>query len=303
MKSDFIWMDGKLVPYEQATVHFNTPTLHYGLGAFEGIRCYSAPKGPAVFRLREHLERFLDSALILGIKDFPYNVEQLRQAVHETIQANKFQACYIRPLFYLEGPLGLNIDVSVPKVGISTWVWGAYLGEDALDKGVHVQVSSFTRHHINVMMTKSKASGNYVNSMLAKTLAVRSGYDEAIMLDPQGYVAECSGENLFLVRKGVIYTPPTSTILEGITRDSIITLARDFGIEVREQMISRDQLYISDEVFMSGTAAEVSGVSRIDHRPIGEGKTGPITRQLGQVFIETVRGNGKHSSEWLDYAD
>jgi branched-chain amino acid aminotransferase len=302
MKSDFIWMDGNLVPYAEATVHFNTPTLHYGLGGFEGIRCYSTPKGPAVFRLREHMQRFRDSAHILGLT-LPYSVEQLRQAVHQTIQANKFQACYIRPLFYLDGPLGLNMDASKVRVGISAWEWGKYLGEDAMEKGIHVQVSSFTRHHINVMMTKSKAAGNYVNSMLAKTLALRSGYDEAILLDPQGYVAECTGENLFLVRKGVLYTTPAASILEGITRDSIITLARDFGYEVREQMLSRDQLYIADEIFLSGTAAEVGGVSRIDHRQIGEGKTGPVTRQLAAAFTAAIHGEGKHSATWLDYAD
>jgi branched-chain amino acid aminotransferase len=295
-------MNGDLLPFAQATVPFETPTLHYGLGGFEGIRCYSTPRGPAVFRLREHLERFHDSAHILGLT-LPYTVDELRQAVHQTIQANRFQACYIRPLFYLEGPLGLNMDASQVRVGISTWEWGKYLGEDALEKGIHVQVSSFTRHHINVMMTKSKAAGNYVNSMLAKTLALRSGYDEAILLDPQGYVAECTGENLFLVRKGVIYTPPTATILEGITRDSILTLARDLGYEVREQMLSRDQLYIADEIFLSGTAAEVGGVSRIDHRPIGIGKTGPITRQLAEAFTSTIQGAGKHSAAWLDYAD
>lgn len=299
MKSDFIWMDGQLVPFEQATVHFNTPTLHYGLGGFEGIRCYSTPQGPAVFRLSEHLERFLNSAHILGLT-LPYTVEQLREAVHETIKANNFQACYIRPLFYLEGPLGLNMDASRPRVGISAWEWGKYLGEDALEKGIHVQVSSFTRHHINVMMTKSKAAGNYVNSMLAKTLALRSGYDEAIMLDAQGYVAECTGENLFLVRKGVIYTPPLASILEGITRDSIITLAKDLGFEVYQQMISRDQLYVADEVFLSGTAAEVGGVSQIDYRQIGEGRTGPITLKLAQAFTDNIAGSGSYSAEWLD---
>ncbi|MFZ6030057.1 MAG: branched-chain amino acid transaminase [Chloroflexota bacterium] len=301
MKSDFIWMDGQLVPFEKATVHFDTPTLHYGVGGFEGIRCYHTAKGPAVFRLREHLERLRASAHILGLA-IPYSVEQLRQAVHETIQANRFQSCYIRPLFYLDGPLGLNMDASQVRVGISTWEWGKYLGEDALEKGIHVQVSSFTRHHINVMMTKSKAAGNYVNSMLAKTLALRSGYDEAILLDAQGYVAECTGENLFLVRKGVVFTPPTATILEGITRESIITLAGDLGIEVREQTLSRDQLYVADEVFLSGTAAEVGGVSRIDYRQIGEGKTGPITRKLAEAFTLTIQGDGRRSVEWLDYA-
>jgi len=301
MKSDFVWMDGELVPYEKATVHFNTSTLHYGVGGFEGIRCYDTPNGPAVFRLREHLERFLDSIHILGIRDFPFTYEQIHQAVHDTIKANKFRACYIRPLFYLDGPLGLNMDSCTPHMGVSTWEWGAYLGEEAFEKGVHMQVSSFTRHHINVSMTKAKASGNYVNSMLAKTLAIRSGYDEAIMLDPQGYVAECTGENLFLIRNGNLFTPSTATVLEGITRDSILTLARDAGIPVREQLISRDQLYIADEAFVSGTAAEVVGITRIDHRQVGDGKVGPVTRQLAQTFTETIQGRGKYSDAWLDY--
>ncbi|NOY98328.1 MAG: branched-chain amino acid transaminase [Chloroflexi bacterium] len=301
MKSDFIWMDGELVPYDQATVHVLTPTLHYGLGIFEGIRAYATPKGTAVFRLKEHLERFLNSAHIFGIRDFPYSVEDLRQAVHETIRRNKFQACYIRPLMYMEGSLGLNLDASRPRVSIATWEWGAYLGEEALEKGVHMTVSSFTRQHINVSMTKAKLAGNYVNSVLAKTLAVRSGYDEAIMLDPEGYVAECTGENLFFVRDDVIYTPHRATILEGITRDAVITLARDLGYRVVEEPISRDQLYIADEVFVCGTAAEITPVSMIDHRQIGAGKRGPVAEILQKTFFQTVKGDGKRSSEWLDY--
>jgi branched-chain amino acid aminotransferase len=260
-------MDGELVPYEKATVHFITPTLHYGLGVFEGIRCYSTPRGPAVFRLVDHLQRFLDSIHILGIEDFPYTLEDLRQAVHTTIRANKFNACYVRPLMYLEGPMGLNMDRSRPRVGIAAWEWGPYLGDEARDKGIHMMVSSFTRLHPNINMTKSKVVGNYVNSMLVKTLALRSGYDEAVILDPQGFVAECTGENLFLVRKGVIYTPSLATVLDGITRDSIITLAGDMEIHVVEQMITRDQLYIANEVFISGTAAEVVGVRKIDSLP------------------------------------
>ena len=301
MKSDLIWMDGELVPYEQATVHFITPTLHYGVGVFEGIRCYMTPQGPAVFRLHEHLQRFLESIHILGIQDFPYTVEDLRAAVHQVIRANGFEECYIRPLMYLEGPMGLNMDRSRPRVGVAAWEWGPYLGEEAKQTGAHMMVSSFTRLHPNINMTKSKVAGNYVNSMLVKTLALRSGYDEAIILDPQGFVAECTGENLFMVRKGVIYTPPTATVLEGITRDAIIELAADLEIPVKESMITRDQLYIADEVFISGTAAEVVGVRMIDHRQVGEGRPGPVTRALLATFSEHVHGRGQHSDTWLDY--
>src|SRR3972149_3271883 len=230
MKSDFIWMDGELVPYEKATIHFITPTLHYGVGVFEGIRCYNSPAGPAVFRLRDHLERFLDSIHILGVIDFPYTLEEMRAAVHQSIQVNGFKECYIRPLMYLQGPLGLSMDKAEPKLGVAAWEWGPYLGEGARRKGCHMMVSSYTRLHPNINMTKSKVTGNYANSMLVKTLALRSGYDEAVILDPEGFVAECTGENIFMVRKGVIYTPPRASILEGITRDSIITLAGDLGI-------------------------------------------------------------------------
>jgi branched-chain amino acid aminotransferase len=301
MKSDFIWMDGELVPYDQATVHFITPTLHYGMGVFEGIRCYQTPKGPAVFRLRDHLQRFLESIHILGIHDFPYTVDDLRQATHQTIQVNGFTECYIRPLMYLEGPMGLNMDNSRPRVGIATWEWGPYLGEAAKETGIHLMVSSFSRLHPNVNMTKSKVSGNYVNSMLVKTLALRSGYDEAVILDTQGFVSECTGENLFLVRKGILYTPPKSIVLEGITRDSIITLADELGIPFKEAMITRDQLYIADEVFISGTAAEVVSVRAIDYRQIGTGIPGPVTKEISEAFYQNVHGEGVHSFEWLDY--
>ena len=296
-----IWMDGQLVPYTQAKVHFMAPALHYGLGVFEGIRCYDTQDGPAIFRLREHLQRFLDSARILGVQKFPYDLETLRHAVHETIIANGLSACYIRPLMFMaEGSLGLDLDELSPAVGIAVWEWGAFLGEEALEKGVRAMVSSFTRHHPNVSMTKAKISGNYVNSVLAKTLAKRSGFDEAIMLDPGGFVAECSGENLFLVRGGEIYTTPRATILEGVTRDSIITLARDLGYSVIEEPISRDQLYIADEVFVCGTAAECVAVCEIDCRIIGEGRMGPVTQAMQRIFFQTVRGEGPHSSEWLD---
>jgi branched-chain amino acid aminotransferase len=272
------------------------------LGVFEGIRCYDTPKGPAVFRLREHLERLVDSVEILGVREFPYSVEQLRQAVHDTIRVNGFSGCYIRPLIYMaDGPLGLNLDTSRPAVGIAVWEWGAYLGEDALEKGIRMMVSSYTRHHPNVTMTKAKITGNYPNSVMAKTFAVRAGFDEAIMLDPNGLVAECTGENLFVVRGGKVYTTPRTTILEGITRDAIITVARDQGYEVIEEQISRDQLYIADEVFLTGTAAECISVNEIDYRKIGDGKTGPVTRSIQKVFHNAIRGQDPKYADWVDY--
>jgi branched-chain amino acid aminotransferase len=302
MESKYIWMDGKLVEYEKATVHFMTPALHYGLGVFEGIRCYKTPKGPAVFRLQEHLERLVDSIEILGVRELPYTVDQLRQAVHETVRANGFLECYIRPLIYMaNGPLGLNLDASRPSVGIAAWEWGAYLGDDAAEKGIRMMVSSFTRNYPNATMTKAKITGNYPNSVMAKTLALRAGFDEAIMLDTNGLVAECTGENLFVVRGGKLYTAPRTTILEGITRDSIMTIARDLGYKVVEEQISRDQLYIADEVFLTGTAAECVSVGEIDFRKIGTGKAGPVARAVQKVFHAAVRGQDARYEAWCDY--
>lgn len=303
-ESKYIWMDGKLVDYQNATVHFLNTALHYGLGVFEGIRCYKAGRGPAIFRLREHMDRLVDSAKVLGFRDLPYTAEDFCKAAKEVVRANGFQICYIRPLIFLESPgLGLNMDVGSPRVGIAAWEWGAYLGDEAMEKGVRANVSSYTRHHINVSMTKAKITGNYSNSVMAKTESVRLGFDEAIMLDPQGYVAECTGENLFLVRKGVVYTPHAATILEGITRDSIITLARDLGYTVNEGLISRDQLYIADEIFVTGTAAEVVAVTELDFRVIGSGKMGAVTRQIQKAFHAVIQGDHSRSSEWLDYVN
>jgi branched-chain amino acid aminotransferase len=271
------------------------------VGVFEGIRCYQTSNGSAVFRLLDHLERFLNSIHILGVMDFPYPKEQIRDAVHQTVLANRFNECYIRPLMYLEGPMGLNMDLSSPRLVIAAWEWGPYLGKEAQESGIHMMVSSFTRLHPNVNLTKSKITGNYANSMLVKTLALRSGYDEAVTLDPAGFVAECTGENLFMVKNGVLYTPPLNSILEGITRSSVMTLADDLHIPVVEAVMTRDQLYTADEVFITGTAAELVGVRMIDFRAVGEGKPGPVTRALSQAFTENVHGRGDHSSAWLDY--
>lgn len=301
MKSDFIWMDGELVPFAEANVHVINPTLHYGAGVFEGIRSYETPQGAAVFRLREHIQRFIDSIHVLGVLDYPYSLADIEQAIFDTLQANGFTECYIRPLMYLDGPLGLNIDLSIPKLAIAAWEWGPYLGEEAQKSGIHMMVASFTRLHPNVNMTKAKVTGNYANSMMVKSLALRSGYDEAVILDPSGYVAECTGENIFLVRDGTIYTPPRASVLEGITRDTVMQLSVDLGYPVVEEMLTKDQLYIADEVFITGTAAEIVPAVKIDFRNIGDGKPGEVVNSLLDSYLETVRGQGQRSAQWLHY--
>ena len=301
MESKYIWMNGKMVPFEKATLHFLTPALHYGAAVFEGIRAYETPKGTAVFRLREHTERLFDSARVFGFREIPWTVDQVCDAIKQTVKVNEFKDCYIRPLLYLdEGGWNLTVDAGKPSLAIAVWQWANYLGEEALAKGIRANILSFTRHHPNVMMTKAKVTGNYANSFLAKTESMRLGFDEAIMLDPQGYVAECTGENLFVVRGGKVITPSTAPVLEGITRQSIFTIATDLCYQVIEQPVSRDQLYIADEVFVCGTAAECVGLSEIDFRKIGEGKTGPITRAIQKVFHEAIHGKVAKYESWCD---
>ncbi|WKZ35948.1 MAG: branched-chain amino acid transaminase [Anaerolineales bacterium] len=302
MESKFIWSDGKLVEFEKATVHMLTAALHYGAAVFEGIRAYKTDKGSAVFRLQEHSERLLKSAGIFGFRDLPYTADEVTKAIKETVNANGFEECYIRPLLYLTGGAwNLNVDAGKPALMIAVWEWSNYLGEEALAKGIRANISSFTRHHPNVMMTKAKIAGNYVNSILAKTESVRLGFEEAIMLDPQGYIAECTGENLFIVKRGKIFTPSTAPVLEGITRHSIHTIAKDLGYTVGEIPISRDQLYNADEVFVCGTAAEVIGLSEIDFRKIGDGKSGRITREIQNVYHDAIRGKVARYAAWCDY--
>ena len=304
MESKFIWMDGELVDFEKATVHILNPAMHYGAAIFEGIRAYNTPKGPAVFRLGEHAERLLDSAHVFGVRNFAFSVDDIVKAVKETVQANGFTDCYIRPLLFLKGGAwNLNVDAGQPALAIAVWQWSNYLGEEALAKGIRANISSYTRHHPNVSMTKAKIAGNYVNSFLAKTESERLGFQEAIMLDPQGYVAECTGENLFMVRRGKLVTPATAPVLEGITRHTIHTIAKDLGYDVLEQPISRDQLYIADEVFVCGTAAECIGLSEIDFRTIGDGKTGPVTRAIQNVYHDLIRGKVAKYEEWCDYVE
>ncbi len=296
-----IWLNGELVDWEKATTHILTHTLHYGLGIFEGIRCYKTDQGPAVFRLQEHIDRLYDSAKITRIP-IPYRPEELIEATFDLIRVNDLEECYIRPLAFLGyGRMGLN-PIGLPvSVAVAVWPWGAYLGEEGLTKGIRAKISSFTRHHPNVMMTKAKVCGNYVNSQLAKAEAIENGYDEAIMLDPWGNVAEGTGENLFIVRRGDLKTPPLTAILEGITRDSVIELARTMGVGLREEAFSRDELYAADEAFFTGTAAEITPIREIDGRTIGSGKPGHVTTKLQQSFFDVVKGRDPAHEHWLTY--
>jgi branched-chain amino acid aminotransferase len=294
-----VWKNGRLVSYDDARVGLLTHTLHYGLGVFEGIRAYEGPAGGAVFRLREHLARLLRSAHIMELA-LPYDLETLERAVIDTLRANSMLQGYIRPIAWLgEGAMGLLPKDNPVEVAILVWSWGAYLGAEGLERGVRVKVSSYTRHHPNVMMTQSKTVGAYVNSILAKREVTRLGYDEAILLDPSGMIAEASGENLFIVRGGALKTPPLGSVLEGITRDAVIRIARDKGIEVVEQAFTRDELYVADEAFMTGTAAEITPVREVDDRKIGAGARGPVTKLIQSTFFDAVRGNERKYESWL----
>ncbi|MBF0170083.1 MAG: branched-chain amino acid transaminase [Nitrospinae bacterium] len=300
-RSEKIWMDGRLVNWDDANVHLLTHTLHYGLGVFEGIRCYETADGPAVFRLAEHTRRLFTSARIVGIQ-IPFTEEEVNRAVLDTLRANKLRQGYIRPLVYLGDEVrGLNCKGSSVHLGIAVWSWGAYLGEEALEKGIDVKTSSFTRHHPNVFMTKAKVCGAYVNSIMAKLEAVNDGYDEALLLDPNGFVAEGSGENLFIVRNGKLKTPPLTSTLEGITRDSIMVVAREMGIAVEEQYFSRDEVYLSDEAFFTGTAAEMTPINSLDRRIIGAGGLGPVSRRIQSAFFDILKGKSAAYRHWLTH--
>jgi branched-chain amino acid aminotransferase len=299
-KSETIWFDGKQVPWDEANVHVLTHALHYGTAVFEGIRAYECADGSSeVFRLEEHMVRLVNSAKILGL-EMPYSAEELCEAAIETLKLNKLAGAYVRPLVFVgDGAMGVHPGDNPIKTIIACWPWGAYLGEDALEKGIKVKVSSFSRHHVNVMMTKAKSAGNYVNSVLAKTEAVADGYDEAIMLDTTGHVSEGSGENIFMVLNDVIYTPHTDGVLGGLTRDSLISLAGDLGYEVREEPITRDMLYTADEVFFTGTAAELTPISSVDRRTIGTGTAGPVAKLLQTEFFKIVKGENPDYEHWL----
>ncbi len=297
-----IWMDGELIPWEEAKVHVLTHTLHYGLGVFEGIRCYLLSDGRSgIFRLKEHVDRLFGSALI-GEIEIPFSREEIMEACKETVRVNGLKEAYIRPIVFIgEGAMGVHPQDNPIHVAIVTWRWGAYLGEEALKRGTRIKTSSYTRHHVNAMMTKAKICGNYVNSVLAKREAMRLGYDEALMLDTEGYVAEASGENIFMVKDGVIKTTPPTAILAGITRDSVITIARDKGYPLVEEKFTRDELYTADEVFFTGTAAEVTPIREIDDRKIGAGVPGPVTRDIQETYFKAVRGEVEKYRHWITY--
>lgn len=297
-ESQFIWMDGRRVPWKDANVHVLTHTLHYGLAVFEGIRCYEGEKGSAIFRLQEHIERLFASAHASCL-DIPFSQKELAQAVCETVSGNNLKSCYIRPIAFIGyGEMGLYVTANPVNVAIAAWPWGTYLGEEGLARGIRVKISSFARHHVNVSLTRAKVTGYYVNSQFAKREVKKAGYDEALLLDTDGYVAEGPGENIFAVRRGVLKTPPLTSVLEGITRDTIMTLAQELRIPVREERLTRDDLYLADEAFFTGTAAEVTPIREIDDRRVGAGQPGPITRRLQEAFFNIVRAKGGHS-EWL----
>jgi branched-chain amino acid aminotransferase len=299
---EYIWMNGKFVKWNEAKVHVLTHALHYGSGVFEGIRAYKNERGTFVFRLREHMERLMDSAKIYFM-EIPYSVDELIAATKDLLKINRLEACYIRPIaFRGYGEMGLNPLKSPVDVAIAAWPWGAYLGEEGIQKGIRAKISSFRRIDVNVLPPAAKATGQYINSILAKVEALKEGYDEAILLDSRGFVSEGSGENIFVIKNGVIYTPPTSAgILKGITRDSIIKIAVNTGFAVIEQDIVRSDLYLADEVFFTGTAAEIVPIREIDSRKVGSGEPGPVTRALQKAFYDVLDHKIETFEEWLDY--
>jgi branched-chain amino acid aminotransferase len=298
-RDGLIWYDGKLVPWREATTHVLTHSLHYGLACFEGLRAYKTVNGTAIFRLREHTDRLFDSAHIFMMK-MPYDREMLIEAQREVVRANKLDSCYIRPIaFYGSEKMGVSPKGAKVHVSIAAWPWGAYLGAEGLEKGIRVKTSSYARHHINVTMCRAKFSGTYANSILANQEAVEHGYDEALLLDVDGYVAEGAGENLFIVKNGRLYEPELTSALIGITRDSVIQLARDLGLEVQARRITRDDVYIADEAFFSGTAAEVTPIRELDGRPIGSGRRGSVTEKLQSAFFDVVNGRNPKYAHWL----
>lgn len=300
-KTGKIWMDGKFVDWDDAQVHVLAHTLHYGVGVFEGIRCYRMANGKsAVFRLREHVDRLFASARIVQIK-IPFSPEEIRQAIKQTLVTNRLAEGYIRPVVFIgTGGMGLFVRDNPIHVAIAVWPWGAYLGEEALSKGIRAKVSSFNRHHVNAAMSKGKVNGYYVNSVLAKWEVVKAGYDEAVLLDTEGYVAEGSGENIFIVRDGVLVTTPLTSVLPGITRDAVQTIAHKLKIPVKETRFTRDEMYIADEMFFTGTAAEITPVREVDDRVVGAGKPGPVTKRIQKVFFDIVRGKNRAFARWLD---
>jgi len=301
MEAEKIWMDGKLVNWNDATVHVLTHALHYGSGVFEGIRAYKTEQGTAVFRLKDHVDRLFNSAKILRM-DIPYNKEEITKAIKETIKVNKLDSCYIRPLVYRGfKKLGLNPFTCPVKVMIAAWEWGAYLGEEALANGIKAIISSWQRSHINSTSAKAKICGNYINSIFANMEASEAGVEEAILLDSNGYVAEGPGENIFWVKDGIVFTPPLTSVLEGITRKTVIKIASDMNFKIKEEFIARDVLYLADEAFFAGSAAELTPIREIDHHSIGSGSRGPISKQLQEKLFNVFKGKEKQYNDWLDF--
>ncbi len=298
-RDGFIWYDGKLVPWRDATTHVLTHTLHYGMGVFEGVRAYKTTQGTAIFRLKDHTDRLFNSAYIFKMK-MPFDKETLMEAHCEVVRANNLESCYIRPIvFYGSEAMGIAATSISTHVAVAAWPWGAYLGAEGMEKGIRVKTSSFTRHHVNINMCRSKSVGTYTNSILAHQEVAHDGYDEALLLDVDGYVAEGAGENIFIVKKGKLYTPDLTSCLEGITRDSIITLAAGLGIQLIEKRITRDEVYCADEAFFTGTAAEVTPICELDNRTIGNGMRGPITTRLQALFFDCVSGKNTQYADWL----
>lgn len=294
-----IWKDGHMIEWRDATLHMLTHSLHYGMAIFEGVRAYKTVDGTAIFRLKEHTQRLFNSAKIFQMQ-LPYDMETLMTAQREVVRANQLESCYIRPLAWIGSEkMGVSARGNTIHVSIAAWPWGAYLGEEGLAKGIRVKTSSFTRHHVNVSMVRAKASGYYINSILANQEVTADGYDEALLLDTEGYVSEGAGENVFIVKNSRIYTPDLASCLDGITRDSVVTLARDMGIEVIEKRITRDEVYCADEAFFTGTAAEVTPIRELDGRTIGAGSRGPVTEKLQSMFFDVVGGKAEKYRHWL----
>ena len=300
-RDGWIWYDGEMVPWREATTHVLTYSLHYGVGCFEGVRAYRTPQGTAIFRLQEHTRRLFNSAKILGMP-MPFTPEALDEAQLEVLRRNKLDEAYLRPMvFYGSEGMGLRADTLKVHVIVAAWSWGAYLGAENMERGIRVRTSSFTRPHVNSTLCRAKANGNYINSMLALNEVLRDGYDEALVLDIHGHVAEGSAENIFVIKDGVISTPDLNACLDGITRRTVMTLAAEAGFEVRERRITRDELYVADEAFFTGTAAEVTPIREVDNRIIGEGSRGPITTRLQRAYLDAVKGESQGHAEWLTH--
>ena len=298
-RDGLIWMDGEMVPWREAKIHVLTHTLHYGMGVFEGVRAYKTPEGPAIFRLEDHTKRLFNSAKIMNM-DIPFSQDAVNEAQKACVRENNLESAYLRPMaFYGSEGMGLRADNLQTHLMVAAWEWGAYLGDDGINKGIRIKTSSFTRHHVNVSMCKAKANGHYINSMLALQEALHDGYDEAMLLDVDGFVAEGSGENLFIVREGQIFTPDLTSALDGITRNTLFVLAKELGYEIKEKRITRDEVYVSDEAFFTGTAAEVTPIREVDNRIIGDGTRGPVTSKLQKAYFDLVEGRSVRSENWL----